>query len=139
MPEAVLDERGGRYPITASLPGREPHGELLTVAAIVATPEAKARLYAETGALAVDMESAPILAAARERGWDAIVVRAVSDDARETLPAELLGLVDAGGRVRLGRALVAIPGAGLGRVLALRRATATGLAAVAQALRPLLG
>jgi adenosylhomocysteine nucleosidase len=139
VPEAVLDETGGRYPIAASLPGRDAHGVLLTVSAIVATPEAKARLHTETGALAVDMESAPILAAARDRGWDAIVVRAVSDDAGETLPVALLGVVDAGGRVRLGRALAAIPGAGLGRVLTLRRAAAAGLAAVAQALRPLLG
>jgi adenosylhomocysteine nucleosidase len=139
VPVSVLDDKGGRYPITASLPGRKPHGELLTVAAIVATPEAKARLHLETGALAVDMESAPILAAARDRGWGAIVVRAVSDDARESLPAELLGVVDADGRVRLGRALAAIAGSGFGRVLALRRAAATGLAAVAQALRPLLG
>lgn len=138
MPEAVLDEKGDRYPIMGLLAGREPHGELLTVAALVATPEAKARLHLQTGALAVDMESAPILAAARDRGWDAIVVRAVSDDARETLPAELLGVVDADGRVRLGRALAAIARSGFGRVLALRRAAVTGLAAVAQALRPLL-
>jgi adenosylhomocysteine nucleosidase len=137
VPETVLDAKGGRHPIAAWLPSGA-RGALLTTASIVATPEAKARLYLETGALAVDMESAPILAAARARGWDAIVVRAVSDDAREILPAELLGLVDADGRLRVARALVAIAGLGLGRALALRRTAATGLAAVARELRPLL-
>jgi len=139
VPEAVL-QGNERHPVVERLPGREARGDLLTVGAIVATPEEKARLYLETGAIAVDMESAPILAAARRRGWGAVVVRAVSDDAQEALPAGLLDAVDAGGRVRVGRALVALFGAGmLWRALALRRDTAAGLAAVAEALRPLVG
>jgi adenosylhomocysteine nucleosidase len=138
VPEAVLEGRE-RHPVVEQLPGHVARGGLLTVSAIVATPGEKARLYVETGALAVDMESAQVLAAARRRGWGALVVRAVSDDAREALPAGLLAAVDAGGRVRPGGALVALYGAGLWRVLALRRAAAVGLAAVAGALRPLLG
>jgi nucleoside phosphorylase len=140
VPRAVLDARGQRYDVSGALPSREARGELLTVAAVVATPEAKARLYAETGALAVDMESALVLAAARARGWDALVVRAVSDEAGEALPARLAGVVDADGRVRAGRVLGSLlePGM-LGRMLELRGASSVGLAAVAQALRPLLG
>ena len=138
VPEAVLDAGGGRHPVSERLPGRAPHGELLTLGEVVATPEAKARLYAETGALGVDMESAQVLAAARGRGWPSLVLRAVSDDAREALPAGLLAAVDAGGRVRVGRALAALIGWGVWRALALRRDTAAGLAAVAEALRPLL-
>jgi adenosylhomocysteine nucleosidase len=137
VPEAVL-EGNERHLVAERLPGREARGALVTVAAIVATPEEKARLYLETGALAVDMESAPILAAARRRGWGALVVRAVSDDAQEALPAALLDAVDAGGRVRVARALVALTGWGFWRALALRRDTDAGLAAVAEALRPLV-
>jgi adenosylhomocysteine nucleosidase len=139
VPEAVLEGQE-RHPVLERLPGREARGELVTAAAVLTTPEQKARLYAETGALACDMESAPILAAARGQGWAALVVRAVSDDAREGLPAGLLRAVDSGGRLDVGRALLAmtVPG-NFRRALALRRDTAVGLAAVAEAVRPLVG
>ena len=140
VPAEVLDGRGGRQLVSGSLPGRELQGALVTVGEALATPEAKARLYEETGALAADMESAPILAAARRQGWPALVVRAVSDDAREGLPAEILDAVDASGRVhtlRMVRAFLARP-ALVWRALALRRIVASGLGAVAETLRPLL-
>jgi adenosylhomocysteine nucleosidase len=138
VPEAVLEGKT-RHRVVERLPGREARGEILASSAIVATPEAKARLFAETGALAVDMESLAILEAARRRGWPALVVRAVSDRADETLPPALLGAVDAAGRVLPLRAFLALVRSGkLLRALALRRDTAAGLAAVADALRPLI-
>ena len=91
-------------------------GALLTVGDVVESAAQKARLWMETGALAVDMESAPILAWARERGVPAAVVRAVSDDAERGIPAALAAAVGDDGRVRPLRAVSA----------ALSRATAFG-------------
>jgi hypothetical protein len=139
VPEAVLDG-GTRHEVVERLPGRDSKGDLVSVHAIVATPEQKARLYADTGGLAVDMESGPILAAARRRGWPALVVRAVSDHAQEALPEALLHAVDTHGRVRTLPAFLALARSGmLLRALGLRRDSAAGLAAVAGALRPLVG
>jgi adenosylhomocysteine nucleosidase len=140
VPAAVLDGEGRRHAVAGSLPGRAARGEILTVGSVLATPEAKSQLYAKTGALAVDMESGPILAAAEARGWPALVVRAVSDTFAESLPAGLLDALDAGGRVRPARAALALlrPGT-FWRALGLRRTLAAGLAHVADALRPLLG
>ena len=84
---------------------RAAHGSvLLSVDKVVSTPSLKRELWQRTGAVAVDMESGPILAAAAARGWPALVVRAVSDTADEALSPELASLVDARGRPRLARA-----------------------------------
>jgi hypothetical protein len=64
VPTVVLGPDGGRWP-TASLPRLGADGALLTVGDVVESAAQKARLWMETGALAVDMESAPILAWAR--------------------------------------------------------------------------
>jgi adenosylhomocysteine nucleosidase len=109
---------------------------LLTADAIVESPEAKAALARETGAVAVDMESAAILAAAARRGVPAVVVRAVSDTAAQRVPRELGDLVDDEGRTRPGRAaaLVLRRPALIGRALALQRGAAVALKAVARVL-----
>ncbi|HZS32538.1 MAG TPA: hypothetical protein VFC42_04100 [Methylomirabilota bacterium] len=78
-------------------------GLLLTVDRIVASPAAKATHW-RRGALAVDMESARVVAWAERAGVPALAVRAVADGAGESLPAELLGAVDADGRIRCGAA-----------------------------------
>ncbi len=77
---------------------------LVTTDEIVDTPAARAALWRRTGAVAVDMESAVVLGAAEQRGVPALVVRAVSDTAGQSVPRELMGLVDEAGRTRLGRA-----------------------------------
>jgi len=77
----------------------------VTVEEIVATPAQKARLWVETGALACDMESAPILEWAAARGARAAVVRGVSDRASRGVSADLAAVVEPDGRVRTTRAV----------------------------------
>ena len=135
VPEMVLTEDGARYP-TDALPGLERSGTMLSARALAATPAVKARLWMQTGALAVDMESAAIVAWARARGLPVAVVRAVSDTAQQSVPADLAALVEPGGRVRTVSALRAalrrprlVPDA-----LTLGRGTAAAMKSVAAAL-----
>jgi len=147
LPREVLTLSGARLAVdpagharamaAAARAGRAATVEpLLTASAIVESPEAKAALRRDTGAVAVDMESAAILAAAARRGVPAVVVRAVSDTAAQRVPRELGDLVDDEGRTRPGRvaALVLRRPALIGRALALRRGAAVALTAVAQVL-----
>jgi len=113
---------------------------LVTANRVVATTEAKASLFASSGAAAVDMESAIIVERAARAGYPALVVRAVSDDSRENIPAELVGLVDWAGKLRVGRALaltvtrpLTLPSA-----LGLGRRTRRALRAVARVLAGLV-
>lgn len=84
----------------AGLPYRV--GRLLTVDQVAATPAAKAAWWAAHRALAVDMESARILAWAERAGLPGLAVRAVADGPRESLPPELLAALGEAGRVRVG-------------------------------------
>ena len=142
IPERVIGPAGARE--TSSDPRRQLlgaaaracAGPLVTSRAVVATPEAKARLRAESGAAAVDMESALIVERAATAGWPAVVVRGVSDAAGQGLPADLLRLVGTDGRLRPARALATLlgrPGL-IGEALALRRRTLGALAAVGRVL-----
>jgi len=64
---------------------RHSHGSILTVDSIVSTSEEKRRLAAESGAMAVDMESAAIAAAASARSIPFLAVRGVLDAIDEDL------------------------------------------------------
>jgi nucleoside phosphorylase len=86
----ALDVAGLRYRV----------GPLLTVGEVAATPAEKAGWWRTRGALAVDMESAFVMAWARRAGLPALSVRAVADGPEEEVPRALLRLVGAGGRVR---------------------------------------
>jgi adenosylhomocysteine nucleosidase len=138
VPTVVLGPDGGRWPTTtlARVPG---DGALLTVAEVVESAAQKARLWMETGALAVDMESAPMMAWAQARGVRAAVVRAVSDDAERGIPATLAAAVGEDGRVRPLRAVSAAlaRATALGDLLELRAGTAAALKTVAAALATL--
>ena len=142
LPDAVLNDGGLRLPVTGSVAQRATAagsvsartGVMASVSRTVATPEAKAALRAATGAVAVDMESAAILEAAAVRGCSSLVVRAVSDDARETLPDELTRLMGADGRIRCGGILALARPRVLRRALQLRRSTRRALASVAGSL-----
>jgi hypothetical protein len=146
LPDVVVGAEGARYPVdgaararlAASAPGAA-GGALVTTAVVVATPEAKDALGRRTGAVAVDMESAAILAAAARAGHRALAVRGVSDAAGEHLPPELLPVIGPDGRLRLPAVLGLIgrPRA-LPRAFALGRATRRALDAVAGALATLM-
>ena len=135
VPETVLASDGERL-ATDRLVGLTRAGRLLTHDEVAETAEAKARLWLETGALAIDMESATIVRWARTRGARVAVVRGVSDTAQHGVPADLAALVAPDGRVstsRAARTILARPSA-LGQALALRRGTTIALRAVASAL-----
>lgn len=137
VPEAVIVE-GERVAVDA-VPGLAASGTLMTVASVIDTPAAKARLWLETGALAVDMESGAIVVWARRRGARVVVVRGVSDNAREAVPADLAALVEPGGRVRTTsalRAVLARPRAAADAI-ALGRGTSAALRSVSAALATL--
>ena len=70
------------------------NGPLACAAAPVATIEAKRRLFAQTGAIAVDMESAGVLDAAQRNGLPAFVLRVIIDAAHVALPDAVLRRVD---------------------------------------------
>jgi adenosylhomocysteine nucleosidase len=135
VPETVVGPGGVRY-ATAPLPGNAAAGTLVTVADVVHSGAHKGRLWMDTGALAVDMESAAILAWAQARGVMGAVVRAVSDTSERGVPADLAAVVADDGRVRTLRAVTAVlarPRAAAD-AMALRTTTNAALKAIAQAL-----
>ena len=142
LPDAVMNGAGLRLAVTgtvaqrAAAAGSAPAraGVMATSSRVMATPEAKAALRAATGAVAVDMESAAILEAAAARGCSSLVVRAVSDDARETMPDELMRLMGGDGRLRGGGLLALARPRMLARAFQLRRLTRRALATVAGSL-----
>jgi adenosylhomocysteine nucleosidase len=148
VPGLVIGASGDEYKVAtgphrvlAAALARVCTGALVTAGDLVPTPGAKAALFRATGAAAVDMESAPIMAAAAAAGLPALVIRAVSDAAGQPVPLELARLVTTDGRLRLGPALalmVTRP-ATLPEALDLRRRAHHALAAVARALSALIG
>ena len=135
VPEAVIGPDGVRWPAAPALPLARA-GTLLTVPDVVHTPGDKARLWIETGALAVDTESSVILEWARVLGVPAAVVRGVSDTAASGVPRDLAVVVEPEGRVSRGQALRAILSrpAALADAIALGRGLGTALKTVAAAL-----
>lgn len=148
LPEGVLGPGGerwnvapGAHAVALQCAAAARPGLLLTASGVLATPEDKAESWRRTGAVAVDLESAVILAWASRRGCPSLVVRAVSDTARQRLPAEFVGLLTPEGKLRAGRAVAlaltrpqTIPHA-----LLLRRGAGRALKAVARLLAALAG
>lgn len=135
VPEVVLSAQAERY-FTAALRGLRRAGALVTVDAVVATAEQKARLWVETGAFACDMESAPILEWAAARGLAAAAVRGVSDTASRGVSPDLAAVVEPDGRVRTTRAVRVVlsrPRA-ISEAMTLRSGTNAALKSVAAAL-----
>ena len=148
VPERVIAEGGGSHALDAgpreALAGAGAAawgGALFSAGEIVGTPGAKAALFARTGAVAVDMESGVVAARAARSGYQTLVVRAVSDDAGQCVPAELARLVTPEGRLRVGGALtlgVRRP-AVLAVAFELGQRTRRALRVVARALAVMIG
>lgn len=83
-------------------------GALLSTPHLLASAEDKRAAHAATGAVAVDMETAAIAAAARRHGLPFIAVRAVLDEANQTVPSAVVAAVDDRGTVGLGRLMLAL-------------------------------
>ena len=75
------------------------NGPLACAAQPVATVEDKQEVFAQTGAMAVDMESAGVFDAARRNGLPAFVLRVIIDAAHVALPDAVLQRVDEFGEV----------------------------------------
>lgn len=146
LPQVVTSEDGGRRRVDAALRGvlaaalgragiPALGGDVLGSARAVDTPSRKAALNRQTGAIAVDLESHLVAAAAAAAGLPFAVLRAVADPAERALPpAALIGL-DALGRPALGRILwsLARQPAQLPALLQIARDTRRALAALRRA------
>lgn len=110
--DAVVAAGGTRFPadpvlspaLRAALPGAI-GGDLAGVDLALTTPAEKARCAAETSASAADMESHVLARAAADAGVPLIVLRAVSDAARQGLPPLALTALDAEGNLSPARIL----------------------------------
>jgi adenosylhomocysteine nucleosidase len=105
VPERVMDAAGTVWPVSHALATRfgVPRGVLLGVPDIVATATAKAMLFRQTGALAADIESGAVAAAAGtmpDGGLGFAVLRVVCDPADIDLPPAALTALDAAGQIR---------------------------------------
>jgi len=110
VPETVVGPRGERFAVAipwrkqvlgrVSLRLQAYAGALVQSPSPVTTPERKLDLFNQTGAVAVDMESAAVAEIARSHGLPFLAIRAVLDPASRALPRSALAAVDGGGRLR---------------------------------------
>jgi len=131
LPETVVSPTGDSYPVDASWRERAVaalHGRFAVLGGriagsphLVESATDKASLHSATGAVAVDMESAAIAAAASAAGAPFLAVRAIADPASLSQPRYIHAITDEFGRVRAGRLLAAVAGdpRSLGALLAL--------------------
>lgn len=88
-------------------------GALYGGGGIVTTAPAKRRLHLDSGAVAVDLESAAVARIAAARGVPFAVLRAICDPADRDLPPAALAALDGEGRIgawRVGASLLWHPG-----------------------------
>ncbi len=114
-------------------------GSLLTVERIVVSAEEKRGLAAESGALAVDMESAAIASAASAHAVPFLAIRGILDPVQEDLDLDFNRFLDCRGEPRIPpliRYLVAHPQA-LARLIRLGFRTKTVCARLGHILRKL--
>jgi hypothetical protein len=83
-------------------------GGMLGADRIAATVEAKARLRAETNAIAVDLESHLVAAAARRARLPFVILRAVADPANSDLPSAALVPLTGSGEPNLLRVVASL-------------------------------
>ena len=75
---------------------------------IIGTAEGKQRLYIETQAIAVDMESAAIARIAKQHHCPFLLVRSIADTANMNLPQAIYHAMNAEGRVDISKLLLFI-------------------------------
>jgi adenosylhomocysteine nucleosidase len=149
-PEHVLDENGTRYATDASWRAglrqslATTSGSLLSVRAPLLTVAEKTNAHQRFGALAVDMESAAVAAIAQRHSLPFISLRAIVDEAGDTVPAALNNSVDAWGRPRAAGLIAALcrhPSVlgDLPRLYSRMQRATHALRAAAQATGPTLG
>ncbi len=85
-----------------------PGGMLLAGGAVVAGAGEKARLFEQTGAIAVDLESGAVARVAARHGLPFAVLRAICDPAERDLPPAALVALDNSGAIGLWRVLASV-------------------------------
>jgi adenosylhomocysteine nucleosidase len=96
-----------RVALAAKLPDAH-QGPVVASETVVESPERKSALYAKTGALAVDMESAVAARFAQARKLPFAVLRVISDDANHVLPPAALSAMKPDGGIAVGRVLASL-------------------------------
>jgi adenosylhomocysteine nucleosidase len=110
----VIAPDGTRHPVDevwrARLPGwaEAVDGDVFGSDAIVGTTAEKAALHARTGAIAVDLESAVVAAAAARAKLPFIVLRAIADPAERDLPSAAYITLTPDGAPDIGRILASV-------------------------------
>ena len=95
-PQRFATDRQWRECLLSALPPRPAvvSGALLSSAAPVASATLKQRLFRDSGAVAVDMESAAVAAVAADHGLPFLALRVILDTAQDSLPASLMRAFD---------------------------------------------
>ncbi len=111
IPEKILGQEGEEYPVDRSWSERVSiaigasisvnRGTISECGSIKAGTQEKSRIFARTGAVAMDMESAAIAAVADRAGLRFIAVRAIADSLETTIPHCALASIDEFGRPRV--------------------------------------
>lgn len=98
------DERW-REALTACILGQQSVrcASLLSSSTVLVDEACKSRKFRDTGAVAVDMESAAVAQVAWDWGVPFLAVRAVVDTARDTLPRAIIDAIGPEGKLRWGR------------------------------------
>jgi adenosylhomocysteine nucleosidase len=110
IPEAVLEDEA-LYPTDAGLAlrfGGVNAKLMLAGQAVIAEAMTKGRLFAATGASAIDLESGAVARVARRHNLPFAVLRAICDPAERDLPPAALIALDAGGSIGLLRVLTSV-------------------------------
>lgn len=107
LPQAVIEAGGARHEADPALLaalgqalGADPAGLLYGSDELVDGVDAKAQLFAQTGAAAVDMESHRAARAAEAASVPFAMIRAVADPARRALPRTAFEAIGPDGRIR---------------------------------------
>src|SRR6185437_16644110 len=109
LPCAVIDQSGMRHLVDATWHARASQalrraglvfdeGDILGATEPAASPEGKAALFRATGAVAVDLESHLVAAAAERARKPFLVLRAIADPALRALPPAAVNGLDARGK-----------------------------------------
>lgn len=134
LPERILGDRGDlhatdtlwRQQLAQVLPARIVHsaGTLIESACVVATGAEKQALHAQTGGLALDMESAAIARVARHHKLPFMAIRAIADPVDFDFPDAVSRSLNPRGDVRMAQLLghLALHPHQIGELLALGRA-----------------
>ncbi len=122
---SISTARRWREQLSAALKAYHPltFGKLLTSSRSIASVAAKAALFRETAAAAVDMESLSVAQVALAHGLPFIAVRVIVDGAGDALPSAVREAADANGQLRVLRLVgqILLAPAGVTSVIRLTR------------------